>query len=234
MNDQVTYMIPSAAELQHAGGRRLERTKGPTMRRMLRAGTAVATAAAMLAVVAAGGAYAAAGGGGTITICVHHRGGGLYRSRGGCARHDSKLSWNAAGRQVSAGAQGPQGRAGAQGPQGAAGGGGGRGDPRSACDPVLRSDHVRRHRQRFRVAGQRRSLRYRRLSRELRDRCHALHCARQSGRGPGVLVAWSRHRRCQRIRPARQHQHRRRHSLGARISQRRHRERCDLQRIDGE
>lgn len=88
------------------------------MRRMLRALTAVATALAILAVVAVGGAHAAAGGEGTITICVHHRGGGLYRSRGRCARHDFKLNWNAAGREGPAGSQGSQGPAGAQGPQG--------------------------------------------------------------------------------------------------------------------
>ena len=99
------------------------------MKRMLRAGTAVATATAILAVVAVGDASAATRGGSTTTICVHHRGGGLYRSRGRCARHDSKLSWNPAGRQVSAGAQGPQGPAGAQGPQGAAGAAGTPGAP---------------------------------------------------------------------------------------------------------
>ena len=88
------------------------------MRRMLRGGTAVATAVAILAVVAVGGAYAATGGGGTITVCVHHHGGGLYRSRGRCARHDFKLSWNAAGQQGPAGSQGHQGPAGSPGPQG--------------------------------------------------------------------------------------------------------------------
>ncbi|HEY1420000.1 MAG TPA: hypothetical protein VGG90_04745 [Candidatus Dormibacteraeota bacterium] len=113
MNNRVTYTIPSAAELQHAGGRRLKRIKGATMRGMLRAGIAVVTAVAILAVVAVGGASAARRGGDTITVCVHHRGGGLYRSRGRCARHDSKLK--------SAGAQGPQGIQGVQGPQGAQG-----------------------------------------------------------------------------------------------------------------
>lgn len=90
------------------------------MRRMLRAGTTV-VAVAILALVAVGGASAAKRGGDATTVCVHHRSGGLYLSRGRCARHDSKLSLNAAGRHVTAGAQGPQGPAGAQGPQGPAG-----------------------------------------------------------------------------------------------------------------
>lgn len=90
------------------------------MRRMLRARTAVAIAVAILAVVGVGGAYAATGGGGTVTVCVHRHGGGLYRS-GRCARHDSELSWNAAGQQGPAGSQGLQGPPGAQGPQGPAG-----------------------------------------------------------------------------------------------------------------
>src|SRR6202042_974069 len=105
-----------------------------------RAVTAGVTAVAILAVVAVGGASAATRGRDTTTVCVHHRGGGLYRSRGGCARHDSKLSWNAAGRQVSAGAQGPQGPAGAQGPQGPAGAQGPRGQVGSPSSALAWAD----------------------------------------------------------------------------------------------
>ena len=115
------------------------------MRRMFRARTAVATAVAILAVggvAGVGGAYAATRGGGTITACVHDRGGGLYLANK-CARHD---------RRVRLEYHETTGRAGSDGP---AGPGGSRGHPRSASDPVLRSDHIRRHRQRLRVAGER-------------------------------------------------------------------------------
>ena len=83
------------------------------MRRILQARSAPAIVLGVLALVvaAAGGAYAATGGGGTITVCVHHRGGTLYRAHR-CARRDHKLSWNA---------KGPKGATGAPGPAGAAG-----------------------------------------------------------------------------------------------------------------
>ena len=71
---------------------------------------------------AAAGAYAATAGGGVITVCVHHRGGGLYRAPR-CARHDRKLTWNAQG------PRGPQGKAGAPGQPGAAGQSGAQGSP---------------------------------------------------------------------------------------------------------
>ena len=81
---------------------------------------------AAIAVVAvsaslAGSAHAATtGGGSTITVCVQHKGGGLYRAKR-CARRDSKLSWNARGPQGLAGAPGLQGGTGAVGAQGPVG-----------------------------------------------------------------------------------------------------------------
>lgn len=69
---------------------------------------------AMVAVVAAGTVYAA---GGTITVCVHKRGGTLYRAAH-CAANDGKLVWNIQGPP---GKQGTPGAAGAVGPAGAAG-----------------------------------------------------------------------------------------------------------------
>jgi hypothetical protein len=83
------------------------------MRRVLQARRAPATVLGIMALVvaAAGGAYAATGSHGTITVCVHHKGGALYRAHR-CARHDRKLRWNT---------KGPAGPTGAQGPAGAAG-----------------------------------------------------------------------------------------------------------------
>jgi hypothetical protein len=86
------------------------------MRRVLQARSAPATVLGILALVvaAAGGAYAAGSTGGTISVCVHHSGGGLYRARH-CARHDSRLKWNARGPQGAQGAAGATGAAGAAG-----------------------------------------------------------------------------------------------------------------------
>lgn len=63
--------------------------------------------ATALATVAAGGiAYAATtSSSNTITVCVHHRGGGLYRART-CAAHDSQLSWNRRGPRGPRGSKG--------------------------------------------------------------------------------------------------------------------------------
>ena len=77
---------------------------------------AVAVAAALL--VAGGGGYALASATqGTITVCVKHRGGGLYRASR-CARHDAQLRWNLQGPAGPQGAQGAQGGQGIQGPKG--------------------------------------------------------------------------------------------------------------------
>jgi hypothetical protein len=56
-----------------------------------------------------GGAYAAVTASSpTISVCVHHRGGGLYSGRS-CARHDRRLTWNVIG------PLGPPGRNGVNG-----------------------------------------------------------------------------------------------------------------------
>jgi hypothetical protein len=80
---------------------------------------AALSAAALL--VAGGGAYAlASASGGTITVCVSHSRGALYKAKK-CAKHDTKLSWNAQGPAGVPGTQGPQGALGAQGRQGPTG-----------------------------------------------------------------------------------------------------------------
>ena len=79
-----------------------------------------------LVVVAAGGAYAATTSSPTITVCIHKKGGSLYKAAK-CAKGDSKLSWNAkgvagpAGTRGLTGATGATGSAGAVGPAGATG-----------------------------------------------------------------------------------------------------------------
>jgi hypothetical protein len=86
---------------------------------------------ALLAVVlaASGGAYAAVRTSAkTISVCVHHKGGALYSARR-CAGHDRRLSWNAGGRQGTAGATGAQGPAGLQGAAGTPGQPAAKGDP---------------------------------------------------------------------------------------------------------
>jgi hypothetical protein len=66
-------------------------------------------------VAASSGAYAATtGSSGSIVACVHHRGGGLYVAHK-CAKHDTKLSWNATGPTGPQGVTGP-----ASGPAGGA------------------------------------------------------------------------------------------------------------------
>lgn len=73
-------------------------------------------------VLAGGGAYALASSlsGGTITVCVHHKGGTLYKART-CAKHDKKLSWNKQGPAGATGATGPKGAIGATGATGTQG-----------------------------------------------------------------------------------------------------------------
>jgi len=70
-----------------------------------------------LGIAAVGGAYAANGGGAAIRVCVHHKGGALYKAKK-CAKHDSALRWNVQGVQ---GPAGPQGLPGAQSAPGANG-----------------------------------------------------------------------------------------------------------------
>jgi hypothetical protein len=72
-----------------------------------------------LVVVAAGGAYAATTSSSTITVCVHKKGGSLYKAKQ-CAKGDSKLSWNARGVAGPRGAEGTPGT-GATGAEGATG-----------------------------------------------------------------------------------------------------------------
>jgi hypothetical protein len=77
-------------------------------------------AGAVVTAVALGGiAFAASTSGGTISVCVHHKGGGLYKAAR-CAHSDRTLSWNA---------RGPQGR------PGVAGGQGGQGEPGIQGEP---------------------------------------------------------------------------------------------------
>jgi hypothetical protein len=84
--------------------------------------------------VASGGAYAAVKTSTkTISVCSHHKGGGLYSARR-CARHDRRLSWNASGRQGAAGPTGTAGVTGAQGPAGSQGQAGMPGQPGAKGD----------------------------------------------------------------------------------------------------
>ena len=89
------------------------------MRRLLVPRLTAAHLVAVLALVLAfgGGAYAAGSSGPQITVCVHHRGGALYRASR-CARGDRRLSWNEIGPRGPAGARGGPG---ATGPAGAPG-----------------------------------------------------------------------------------------------------------------
>jgi hypothetical protein len=85
------------------------------MRRLLGIHNVLPLALGVIAVVIAAAGWAnAAGTGGTITVCVHHKGGGLYEGKR-CARHDMKLSWNTQG---PAGAPGPRGSMGPAGTNG--------------------------------------------------------------------------------------------------------------------
>ena len=87
---------------------------------------AIALSAIALCCAAGGAAFAATSSGKPITVCVKHTGGELYHARK-CARHDTSLSWNQAGRMGKAGAggatgaAGPAGAVGATGPTGATG-----------------------------------------------------------------------------------------------------------------
>ena len=89
------------------------------MGRVSRSALALGVAALALA---GGGAYALASSlsSGQITVCVHHKGGTLYRAKK-CARHDKKLSWNKRGPSGPQGPRGPQGPQGIAGPQGTQG-----------------------------------------------------------------------------------------------------------------
>lgn len=97
------------------------------MKRLLSGRNTPALALGVIALVisAAGGAYAASATG-TITVCIHHKGGGLYKAHK-CAKHDKQLRWNAQGQPGPKGTAGPQGlpgpsgTAGQQGPRGATG-----------------------------------------------------------------------------------------------------------------
>lgn len=81
----------------------------------------VAVLAGTVLLTAGGGAYALASSShGTITVCVHHKGGALYKARK-CAKHDKKLSWNQQGPAGATGLAGPTGPRGATGASGTAG-----------------------------------------------------------------------------------------------------------------
>lgn len=80
---------------------------------------AVALAAVALAISVGAVAYGA-GGSETISVCVHHRGGALYKAKS-CRARDEKLSWAKQGPRGLRGPQGPRGKDGAQGPAGAKG-----------------------------------------------------------------------------------------------------------------
>ena len=89
----------------------------------------MAVALVALVMAASGGAYAAVKGSPrTITVCVHHKGGGLYTTRK-CARRDARLSWNVKGPTGAQGPRGLTGAPGAQGPQGVNGPRGAQGAP---------------------------------------------------------------------------------------------------------
>ena len=72
-----------------------------------------------LVIVASGAAFAATGGPGKVTLCVHSRGGDVYKAHK-CAQHDTKLSLaqGTAGGPGTAGSAGPTGPAGPPGPAG--------------------------------------------------------------------------------------------------------------------
>ena len=88
------------------------------MKALLTGRLGAASAGAITTLLLAGGGYAIASAWGKITACVHKHGGGLYV--GHCARHDTKLHWNAVGPQGPQGLQGPQGAQGVTGGAGSA------------------------------------------------------------------------------------------------------------------
>ncbi len=64
----------------------------------------IALGGLILGIAITGGALAASGSN-EISACVHHKGGGLYKARK-CAKHDSRLTWNARGVRGKNGANG--------------------------------------------------------------------------------------------------------------------------------
>jgi hypothetical protein len=77
--------------------------------------TAVLACAVLIS--AGGGAYAiAASSGKTVTLCVHKKGGGVYKGK--CKKHDSKLKLGQVGPKGPTGATGSTGATGATGPAG--------------------------------------------------------------------------------------------------------------------
>jgi hypothetical protein len=89
------------------------------MKRLLASrGAPVALVTVVTLLAGAGGGYALASGSSTtITVCVSHKGGGLYKAKR-CKKRDSRLSWNQTGPQGVQGVQGIQGQKGDAGPPG--------------------------------------------------------------------------------------------------------------------
>jgi hypothetical protein len=84
-----------------------------------RRSAAVATMTLALMAIAAGVTFAASSSK-QITVCFRHKGGALYKAKS-CAKHDSKLTWNATGPQGSAGMNGSNGTNGTNGTGGSNG-----------------------------------------------------------------------------------------------------------------